>query len=109
VIAELPVAGEWQLQAQWAGGYWLCAHRSSEEALRKEVYEEGVELEKATVPRTIFERLVNEGRAGGKRDVGGVDRSDSCAAAQHWVELPDSTSHGGTERTFDLPASATIP
>jgi hypothetical protein len=28
--AELPVAGEWQLQAVWSGGYWLCAHGGSE-------------------------------------------------------------------------------
>jgi hypothetical protein len=38
-------------------------YRSSEGALRKAVYEEGLELERATVARTIFERLVKEGRA----------------------------------------------
>jgi hypothetical protein len=46
------------LIAGGAGGY-----RSSEEALRKTIYEEGLELERATVARTIFERLVKEGHA----------------------------------------------
>jgi hypothetical protein len=37
--------------------------RGSEEAQRKATYVEGLELERATVARTIFERLVKEGRA----------------------------------------------
>ena len=53
----------WQLRASYPGGYWLCAYRASEEALRKDVYEDGLEWERATVARVIFERLVNEGRA----------------------------------------------
>jgi hypothetical protein len=62
-IMQVPVSGMWQLEARWSGGYWLCAYRSSEEKLRKAVYGEGLELERATVARTIFERLVKEGRA----------------------------------------------
>lgn len=62
-IVQVPVSGMWQLRASYPGGYWLCAFRASEEALRKEVYKDGVELEQATVARTIFERLVKEGRA----------------------------------------------
>ena len=53
----------WQLRASYPGGYWLCAYQTSEGALRKDVYEEGLELETATVARVIFERLVKEGRA----------------------------------------------
>jgi hypothetical protein len=41
----------------------LCAHVSSEEALRKAVYVDGVEFRRATAARAIFERLVKEGRA----------------------------------------------
>ena len=51
------------MRASYPGSYWLCAYRATEEALRKEVYEEGLELDRATVARTIFERLVKEGRA----------------------------------------------
>ena len=62
-IAQVPVSGMWQLRASWSGGYWLCAYRSSEEELRKAIYEDGLELERAPVARTIFEQLVKEGRA----------------------------------------------
>lgn len=61
VIAELPASVRWQLQAQWAGGYWLCAHAGGEEALRATVYGTRSTPERATVARTIFERLVREG------------------------------------------------
>jgi hypothetical protein len=57
------VSGLWQLEARWSGGYWLCAHRGSEEGLRAAVYEEGLELGRATIARTIFDWLVKEGRA----------------------------------------------
>jgi hypothetical protein len=56
-------AGAWQLEARWPGGYSLCAHAGSEAALRKTVYGDGVEPGSATVPRTIFKRLVQEGKA----------------------------------------------
>jgi hypothetical protein len=62
-IACVPVSGLWQLEAHWPGGYWLCAHAGSEANLRRALYAEGFELEPATVPRVIFERLVKEGRA----------------------------------------------
>jgi hypothetical protein len=62
-IAQVPVSGLWQLEARWPGGFWLVAHASSEVALRKAVYAEGVELRRAMVARTIFERLVKEGQA----------------------------------------------
>lgn len=62
-VVQVPVSGMWQLRASYPGGYWLCAYQASEEALRKDVYEEEVGLERATVARTIFERLVKEGRA----------------------------------------------
>ena len=52
-----------QLRASYDGGYCLCAYRASEEGLGKEVYERGLELERATVAHTIFERLVKEERA----------------------------------------------
>lgn len=64
-IVQVPVSGMWQLRASYPGGYWLCAYQASEEALRKEVCEEGVGLERATVARVVFERLVKEGRAEG--------------------------------------------
>ena len=62
-IAQVPVSGMWQLRATYSGGYWLCAYQSSEAALRKAIFEEGLEPERATVARTIFERLLKEGRA----------------------------------------------
>lgn len=62
-IVQVPVSGMWQLRASYPGGYWLCAFRGSEEALRMAVYEEGLELDRAMMARTIFERLVKEGRA----------------------------------------------
>ena len=62
-LLELPVSGLWQLRASYAGGYWSCVLRSSEADLRKAVFEAGVDLEQATVARTIFERLVKTGRA----------------------------------------------
>lgn len=62
-IVQVPVSGVWQLEARWAGGYWLCAHDSSEAKLRKMLFETGVEFERATVAHTIFDRLVKEGRA----------------------------------------------
>jgi hypothetical protein len=62
-IVQVPVSGMWQLRASWSGGYWLCAYRESEEALRKAVYGEGLELGRATVPHAVFERLVELGRA----------------------------------------------
>ena len=62
-IAPVPVSGMWQLRASWSGGYWLCVYRSSEEALREAIHEEGLELERAMVARMIFERLVKVGRA----------------------------------------------
>jgi hypothetical protein len=62
-IVQVPVSGMWQLRASYSGGYWLCAYRATEEALRKGVCGEGLDLERATVARTIFERLVKEGRA----------------------------------------------
>ena len=60
---RLPVSRMWQLKASWSRGYWLLAHAGSEEALRKTVYREGLELGQATVARTIIKRLVTEGRA----------------------------------------------
>ena len=62
-IVQLPVSGIWQLRASYPGGYWLCEYAGSEKALRAAVYWAGLELEKATVTRVIFERLVKEGRA----------------------------------------------
>ena len=62
-IVQVPVSGLWQLRASYPAGYWLCAHAGSEEALRQALYGEGLLLEPATVPRTIFDRLVKEGRA----------------------------------------------
>jgi hypothetical protein len=62
-IAQVPVSGMWQLEARWAGGYWLCAHDGSEAKLRKMLFKTGVEFERATVAHTIFGRLVTEGRA----------------------------------------------
>ncbi len=50
------------VEGSYPGGYWLCAVRSSEAELQKAVYGEGLELGRATVARTIFERLVKEGR-----------------------------------------------
>lgn len=64
VTPTLPVSGLSQLRTSDPGGYWLCTYRSSEEELRKAVYEERLDLELATVARTIFERLVKEERAG---------------------------------------------
>ena len=62
-VAQVPVAGLWQLEARGPGGFWLIAHAGSEEALRRRLYKEGVEFGRATVGRTIFERLVKEGWA----------------------------------------------
>ena len=62
-ILQMPVSGMWQLRATYPGGYWLCAYQASEEALRKEVYVDGLEYTLATVSRVIFERLVKEGQA----------------------------------------------
>lgn len=62
-IAQVPVSSMWHLEARWPGGYWLCAYADSEAKLRKTLCETGVELGRATMPRTIFERLVKEGRA----------------------------------------------
>jgi hypothetical protein len=53
----------WQLRASWSGGYWLCAYQASEEALRKAIYEEGLQFGRGTVTRVIFEQLVKDGRA----------------------------------------------
>ncbi|MGA2446857.1 MAG: hypothetical protein ABSG50_15695 [Opitutaceae bacterium] len=44
-------------------GYWLCAYRASEEALRKADYEEDLEWGRTTVTRVMFERLAGKGRA----------------------------------------------
>jgi hypothetical protein len=62
-VVEVPVSGVWQLRASYPGGYWLCTYQASEEALRKEVYLDGLEFGLATITRVIFERLVKEGRA----------------------------------------------
>lgn len=62
-ILQVPVSGMWQLRACYPGGFWLCAYQATEAALRKDICEEGVELEMATVARVIFERLVKDGRA----------------------------------------------
>ena len=62
-VARAPVSGLWQLEARYAGGCWLCEYRSSEDKLRKAIYEEGLKFAGASVPRVIFERLVKEGRA----------------------------------------------
>jgi hypothetical protein len=62
-MVEIPASGLWRLEAQWPGGYWVCAYRSGEEALGKVVYQEGLDLGGATVAYSIFERLVKEKRA----------------------------------------------
>lgn len=63
-IVQVSVSDMWQLKGGWSGGDGLCAYRSSEEALRKAIYEESLELGRATVARAIFERLVKEVKAG---------------------------------------------
>ena len=62
-VARAPVSGLWQLEARYAGGFWLCEYCASEEALRKAIYAEGLKFAVPSVPRVIFERLVKEGRA----------------------------------------------
>ena len=62
-IAQVPVSGLWQLEARSPAGVWLCAYGASEESLRRKLHEDGIELARATVARTIFERLVKEERA----------------------------------------------
>jgi hypothetical protein len=34
-IAQVTASGSWQFEARWPGGFWLCAHSGSEEALWK--------------------------------------------------------------------------
>jgi hypothetical protein len=63
VIAQEPVSGLWRFIAVYPGGFWFIEHGGSEETLRRALYRPGLELEPATVPRVIFERLVKEGRA----------------------------------------------
>jgi hypothetical protein len=63
-VVQVPVSGMWQLRARYPDGYCLCAYQASEEALRKEVYVDGLEFDRATMTRVIFEQLVKEGRAG---------------------------------------------
>jgi hypothetical protein len=43
-IAQVPASGNWQLQAIGPGGFWLCAHPGSEDAIRAAVCGEGLEL-----------------------------------------------------------------
>ena len=35
----------WRFEAQWSGGYLVCAYRDSEHEMGKCVYTEGIELE----------------------------------------------------------------
>ena len=62
-IVQLTVSGIWQLRASYPGGYWICAYAGSEKTLRAAVYRAGMELDRATVARVMFERLVKDGRA----------------------------------------------
>ena len=48
------VAGLWELRVSYLAGYRLCAFEGSEAKLSEIIFETGVELERATVARTIL-------------------------------------------------------
>jgi hypothetical protein len=76
-ISQMPVSGAWQLRAEWPSGFWLCGHAASEQALRKAVSEDGLELRRSTVPWLIFERLVKERMAQSGDSSQGLVATDS--------------------------------
>ena len=62
-INQVPISGTWQCEAEGPNGHYICAFQGSEERLRRDLFEDGIEISNTTVLHVIFRRLVQDARA----------------------------------------------